>query len=475
MVSQSEWLATGYFSGIALVLAILAIVGLGLMLHVDRLIGRWVAFGVVPAMGLGIAISSLFSGRDLKYAFANIEAISVGAEQGGTSILRIVTLAVIATCAATVVSRLFDKKSRIDPKPGQVLLLAFFGYYLCNGLLNAIFGTFPSFTHHVLYVPVALAAVYMWRGESIETFISAAKWMLVAFMVSSLVAAVLIPGVALQPGYKGWIPGFSSRLWGVGSNPNSIGPMAIVLALLAVMVPSRNRVLQWTVLALAGVVLLLAQSKTAWAAAAAVAPVVAWYRFGRAPGGGTRIGFVLGLIVALLILALGLAFVDLGRLWNKLAAGQIGSDVSTLTGRLQIWSAAIDAWRENPTFGYGPTAWGPLHRATIGLPFAFSAHNQFLQSLSVAGSLGLISLLVYLGVLGVYCLRAAVATKGVSLALFLMVFLRCFTEAPFSAVTLFNGDMLTQVLLFRLALSGALVNPKARIVPVRQFGHTVPG
>jgi len=59
-------------------------------------------------------------------------------------------------------------------------------------------------------------------------------------------------------------------------------------------------------------------------------------------------------------------------------------------------------------------------------------------------------------------LRAAESTKGLSLAVFVMVFMRCFTEAPFSAATLFNGDILTQVLLLRIALYGAGINEKQR-------------
>ena len=41
------------------------------------------------------------------------------------------------------------------------------------------------------------------------------------------------------------------------------------------------------------------------------------------------------------------------------------------------------------------------------------------------------------------------------MAFWLMVMVRCLTEAPFSSVTLFNGNMLTQVLLFRIALTDA--------------------
>jgi O-antigen ligase len=455
MVSDSELLSTGLWSGMALLVATLTILGLGVMLQFDRLVGRKVAFAVVPAMGLGIAISSLLSGRDLKYAATNIEALALTGAQGGTSLLRLLTLALLAFCAATVVGKLFARQKG-DVRPAGQLLFAFFmAYYVCNSLLNALFGTEPAFTHNTLYVPIAMAAVFVWRDQPLAPFLRTAKWALAAFMLVSLVAAVLKPELAVQPNYKGWIPGLNIRLWGVGSNPNSIGPLGLLLILLELMAPGRRWPMRWLAFALGAAVLLMAQSKTAWLAALVVAPLILWFRVGRAPTGGMRIGFALGLIAALLGASLVVVLADPGRIWDKLAVGQVGSDLSTLTGRLQIWNAAVRAWQENPVFGYGPAAWGPLHRATIGLPFAFSAHNQFLQSMSAAGTLGLITMVGYLGLLLVYCWRAAEATKGLSLAVFVMVFMRCLTEAPLSAATLFNGDVLTQVVLFRIALFGA--------------------
>lgn len=474
MVSDSELLSTGLWSGMALLLATLTILGLGVMLQFDRLVGRRVAFAVVPVMGLGIAVSSLLSGRNLKYAATNIEAVALTGAQSGTSVLRLLTLALIAFCAATVVGKLFAKQKGEERIAGQLLFAAFIAYYVCNALLNALFGTEPAFTHNTLYVPIAMAAVFVWRDQPMAPFLAAAKWTLAGLMLASLVAAVAMPEVALQPAYKGWIPGVSFRLWGAGSNPNSIGPLGLLLMLLELMVPSRRWPARWLVYALGGAVFLMAQSKTAWLAAVVVAPLILWFHVGRAPAGGMRIGFALGLIAALLGLALVVVLADPGRIWDKLAVGQVGSDLSTLTGRLQIWNAAVQAWQENPVFGYGPAAWGPLHRANIGLPYAFSAHNQFLQSMSAAGTLGVITLVAYLGLLLVYCWRAAGATKGLSLALFVMVFLRCLTEAPFSAATLFNGDVLTQVVLFRVALFGARQKRAISMRAVPRFMKAAP-
>ena len=49
--------------------------------------------------------------------------------------------------------------------------------------------------------------------------------------------------------------------------------------------------------------------------------------------------------------------------------------------------------------------------------FAFSAHNQFMQSLASAGLFGVFGLLVYLGTTLHYAIVLAPPTRGFSLAL----------------------------------------------------------
>ena len=287
-MTDAELLSLGLGSAAALVAAVLVIVGLGVMLQFDRLIGRWVALAVVPLMGLGMAASSLLSGRDLRQVFYHLQGLNVGASEGGSNVLRALTVVLVGTCAATVVVRLFARPGAGPRLPGQGLMLAFLLYFGCAAWLNALFGTVPAFSHHSLYVPVAFAAVFVWREQPIQPLLLAAKWTLIGVMLMSLLAAVLLPNLALQPDYKGWIPGLRVRLWGVGSNPNSIGPLGLVLILLELMVPARRRSLRWLAFVLGAAVLLLAQSKTAWAAALLVAPVLLWYQVGRAANGGMR-------------------------------------------------------------------------------------------------------------------------------------------------------------------------------------------
>jgi O-antigen ligase len=438
---------------------------LGIFMQVERGVSRWTAALLAPLMTFGIALSGALSGRDLQYASLFVGNAAVGAAEGSAPLLRILTVVLIGLCAAAIVARGFRRTTKLQ-LPGQALFLTFLAYFICNNIVNSIFGTIPAFSHHLVYVLFAFGALYICRDDPLDRFVRAAKVGLLVLMVLSLVAAIVKPALALQPDYKGWLPLVKFRFWGLGSNPNSIGPLALLLMLLEWYMPARHRFWRYLAFASSLVVVLLAQSKTAWAAALMLVPLLAWYRVGRAAKGGMNIAYALGLIAALLVVLLGVAAVDPERLYDKLAGSQIGADVSTLSGRLQIWAAAVRAWQENPLFGFGPLAWGPYHRASIGLPNAFSAHNQFFQSLSVAGSLGFVTVVVYLLVLGTLAFKSSAATQGVSLTLFLFVLARCVSEAPLSAATLFNGEIVTQLILFRILLEHH-PEPAAKPTPVR--------
>ena len=122
----------------------------------------------------------------------------------------------------------------------------------------------------------------------------------------------------------------------------------------------------------------------------------------------------------------------------------------------------------NPLFGYGISMWNDSYRMQIGMDHAVSAHNQFLQTLSVAGTMGLIGLVVYLGVLVRYAIRAARRSQGLSVALLILVLLRCVTETPLQLESFLSGAFVTQLLLFHLALAcgqpaPSVAHPAARL------------
>lgn len=464
--------------GVGVVVALLAsLFGGGVLLHLSHRYGQLIAPAFSAIIVSGIAVGAALSKRSLTFASTDIESISAGAG-GGDNLLRLCTFLVVGFSAAKVGTYLLAQKRAPVLAGGAGLFAAFVAFFVGNVVLPSAFGTHPAFVHSSIYPVFVFAALYAARTEPLETIVRVAKLALLALMVLSLVAAAAKPSLAVQPGYHGWIPGLNIRLWGLGSNPNSIGPLALLSLLLEVLQPSRRNLLRIAAIGSAGAVLVLSQSKTAWLAGIATLPFFAWYRFGRLGEGRVDIRFVLGVIATIIFAVGALAFVDLGRIWHKIMLTQSGADIMSLTGRGKIWLVALAEWRASPWFGYGIEAWGAQHRLDIGLPFAFSAHNQFLQSLSVGGVFGLVSFVVYLVALGWAALRFGVQSKGVSVALFLVILLRSMTEAPYAFGTILNGDFLTHLLLFSLCLRCAaaprVVAPCApRTLPSLPLPHPI--
>ena len=130
-------------------------------------------------------------------------------------------------------------------------------------------------------------------------------------------------------------------------------------------------------------------------------------------------------------------------------------EAASLTNRDLIWSYAIAEWERNPLFGYGPGLFGLEYRTLIGIPKAFHAHNQVMQSLGSGGWFGVIGLLLYMGVLAYYAIRAARPTRGLSLALLLFILLRSITEVPLRVDGLMNGEFFVHLLLMMVVLRPA--------------------
>lgn len=466
----AELFSYAIYIGGVLALSGAAVLGFGMFLQTERSLGRWIVPALIPLVTLGISLGTLLSGRNLTYASFSIDSINMGAEDaGGGGVLRLISFTLVGLCGAKIVGYWLQRTPRMK-QDGSLLFIAFVAFFAANAVLNSAFGSHPAFIHNTLYSIALFAAVYLARHEPLDRTIHFAKLALLGMMVLSLAAAAVKPELAVQPGYKGWIPGLSIRLWGLGSNPNSIGPLALLLLLLEAMQPFGKVWLRGVTIVTALAVFFLAQSKTVWLAGVVVLFIIGWYRYGRLEKGGVSLAAVLGLIVLLLIGTTGLAFVDLEHLWQKITFTQAGSDISTLTGRAQIWLAAVNAWQANPIFGYGPTAWGPEHRMQIGLPFAFSAHNQLLQSISSAGGLGAATLIAYVTLLGAAAVRAAKWSRGVSLALFATILFRCVTEAPLAFGTILNGDFLTHLLLFAIALRNSNeLKPSTAAQPLPPF------
>lgn len=85
-----------------------------------------------------------------------------------------------------------------------------------------------------------------------------------------------------------------------------------------------------------------------------------------------------------------------------LAVPYVGFDEDRFTGRAGLWKIAQQQIAGDPgrvLWGAGPESWSSLfERGVIDLASAYSAHNQFLTVVFIAGVVGLLLLLLALGV-----------------------------------------------------------------------------
>jgi O-antigen ligase len=433
----------------ALALSAAAVLALGTAMEFEQ---RWRRL-MVPALYLLILINSclapLLSGRDILSPDGLARPSAAG-----KWFARMVIVSTLTICAARMLAAGFSRENR--GTRGGVLFVAFCVYFLTSAVLTSALGTHPEFKHDQYYVPFLFAAVYASRAQDPELALRFAKVGLFIFILASCLVSLVAPELTIEPNYHSWIPGVTFRFWGLETHANSMGPLALVYLLVGLHQPFERRWLQRLGLILGVGVLLLAQSKTTWTAAAITVPLLLVVRSGAwraAAFSLLSLGGAIGVLM-LLLPALGVSL-------EGLSETQQGYEASRFTGRDVIWDLAAQEWIRNPLFGYGITMWNEAYRMQIGMDHAVSAHNQFLQTLSVAGTVGLVGLVVYLGTLVRYAIRAARPSQGLSIAILVLVLLRCVTETPLSLDSFLSGAFVTQLLLFHLALAYGSKGEKA--------------
>ena len=329
------------------------------------------------------------------------------------------------------------------------LLLFYSGTLVVQGFLSEHVG----FSYRELYLPLILLAVYYQPVHDLKVIFSAAKWAVLALMLGSLIGIVVRPDFVLHRPAPGVIPGIDWRLFGLAPHANTLGPVALLGILLELYSPSRSRWLRALNLSVAVAVFVLAQSRTAWVAGVLISIVVQLPRV-LAPKPGsvdqrasfTRSIWALLVCIGLVIIAaFGLAALSgTDYLQRK-------TDIGTLNGRFQIWDITLEAWRENVLFGYGPEVWSPQRRLQFNMFGVGQAHNQFVQTLGEAGLLGLSLLIVYLLTLFGIAWRCFSASRGLIMALLLLLLARCVTESPLRSEGVLSWATFLHVLLLMAA------------------------
>lgn len=469
---MTELASTLPWIGISVIVLVALVLGMGFALHFQTRLPTLAQPAIAALQSLIPPIGLFLVGRNL--ALKNLDFFQAINPQGLAAwVQRLGSALMVGLAVAIIIVRLLDRDDRA-PAPGRPLILAFVIYFVTNVLLNAYFGTVPGIVAPSLYGAIVAIALMMTREQGYANLLVAIRWTLTLLMVASLALIPFMPNLVIQPNsLEVRLPVITFRLFGLGSGPNSIGPLAATLILVAIHLPFRSRVLQFVSLASAVGVFILAQSQTAWIAMGLILPPYLAYRYITSEKDGRRRqlspSLVLGLVGLGLagLFAASLLFIDwpavLGTLAEFAGLGGDGLTDRSISGRGAIWTVAIQTFMENPLFGYGLSAWDSAFRAKLNMPFAFHAHNQLMQSLSVGGLLGLGGLLFYLCTLVYYSLRYARFTRGLAPALLTLILVRCISEVPLDLLVALSGDMTTHLaLLMLLSASAALEGRHAR-------------
>ncbi|MGE3915899.1 MAG: O-antigen ligase family protein [Hyphomicrobiaceae bacterium] len=428
-------------------------------------LSRWMLPTVLAILVLAPAAGVVLNGRNLQ-AVNHYAAASV-ASGAAEWLLRLATLSVVALSGLVVLDRMLLRPLEW-PKPRQSMLLAaFLLFFATNVLLPGLFGQVPGTDRGYIYAFLLFLAVFFARTDGSEHLVDVAKWSIMLLVLGSFVFIVLRPDSVLRTDAAELrLPGVPFRLWGLSSSPNSLGPISLTLLLITIVRPFASRLLTVVALVAGTMSLVLSQSQTSWIAAVVIVPPLLLYRRQLATRGSVSISVPawVWLPLAASVLA-GLVLVltsFLGALPQpvEITPGLQSTSGDFLTGRGAIWRLAWRLFTDNPFFGYGTPAWAEAFRTAMNMPFAYHAHNQVMQSLSVAGSVGVIGLAVYWVVLARGSLRAAAATGGLAPALAALATIGSISEAPLDLATPLLGETLRHALLFGMILSAYAREPQ---------------
>ena len=420
---------------------------------------------VVCIIGAGTLLSIALTERNLnETALTGSEVLLFEDYASGFAASRWLTLLVLGASVVEIIRGGVNAMVRKVHDPAWPVLAAMLMFYGGTVVVQLFMSEHSAFTYKSLYLPVFFMAVFFQQPNDLKPIFLAAKLVMFTLMASSLIGIFAFPDFVLHQPEPGIIPGINWRLFGITGHANALGPIALLAVLLEVYSPFRARWFRSAYFFSALTVLLLAQSRTSWIAGALILALVLtpvlvmpnpnapldMRRFNKA------VWVYSACILILIAVACSLLMTGLGEFILR------RSELGTLNGRFQIWDITMQAWRENPFFGYGEGVWGMERRAQLNMFHVGHAHNQFVQTLGESGVVGLVLLLTYLlTLLHVACARFA-ASKGLILAVFLLMLSRCVTEAPLRGEGVLSWATFLHILLITAACHHLRTPPSRR-------------
>jgi O-antigen ligase len=282
--------------------------------------------------------------------------------------------------------------------PGIVAVFAL----IC--ILSSVWSFNPPWTLYKsleYLVDISLLAAILATIGSIESIESLMDWTWVIcglLVVVAWLEAPIWPEEALE-GAGGYMGGpLQYRLSGVypGQGFNMLGTYGAILSTIAIcrLLPATGRKFDraWYVmlLVLGAVTMVFAQTRSA-IGGFVVGAILAFILTKR-----IRLGITLGVVSAVV-----LAFTGASRtLLDFLQRGQTQEQIASLSGRLEWWGVAWEAFKQHPFTGYGAFTSGLSVFPKLGVREITPLHSDYVETLVGIGIWG--PLLIILGLLGTW-------------------------------------------------------------------------
>lgn len=415
-----------WFSGFALIIAVFGLIVLVLRHRAGNVMPgarAWATVAYVVAVGAPI-LQLLVAPRSQTILGADTAPSRLGSLIGQAA-----NLIVLVALAAVVL-----RPGRRVNHHGRLVLVGVWGMAAVL-FLAGVLSPMPSTARYLLVFAAALTTVVVgfkddWRFVGRLAAVTGR-----VFTFGSLAAAVLDPSWAFigqafntytqsYLGYDRSIFGIP-RLVGIAPHPTVLAIVASTSLAIEVSFRAGRPLARYLSIAAAVVTVVLAQTVTAYIAIGLLLLALLVIRSKAFRGVAALVG--VGLLVSLWFAPTALSPDSLTT-----------SDyVTTVSGRTLIWHYATAEWHRHVWLGYGPNMWSGNY-LSLNLPpqlqEATNAHNQFFQTLSDSGLVGVAMLVLVLVGLARCVVLAAPVDRGLSAVLAAVVVVNGFTETTLRPV-----------------------------------------
>lgn len=228
--------------------------------------------------------------------------------------------------------------------------------------------------------------------HTIVLLMSLVATMLAVTVVGFVALPSVFAGVQSRPGFV--LPETLISPFAHNNTLSAMGAILLVFAVAMVLVGRGGRRI-WSAGAVVGVAsLVLSSGRQGVVMAVAGLAVVLW---------AVRRTLFLGLLGPAIV---GLVYVFWDSIFDALARNR-PQQLTTFTGRLYWWEAAVEAWSAHPWTGWGYAAGGRfVALASIGRGATSSVHSGYVEALVGVGLLGLVGLVYALGEVIAWSIRS---------------------------------------------------------------------